>query len=703
MTVGLRLPWILLLAALGTEASAAPDSEETTRVACLGDERTLGTGLPDPRLAWPELLQARLGDRFAVRSFGAESVGWTAGELGTTLEGLATFHPEVVLIALGTHDAAKDASQEDILAKARALVGEIRRASALARIVLLIPSPEPGRPSLDVGLQEVVGPALRQVAFETRCGVLDLHRSLQSDAHRWARGPRPHPFEADAIAARVAEHLLLDVDPPFDLATHLPEPTRVTSFHGFRCLELTMDDVACRIVLPERAAEGHPWIWRARFFGHEPQLDVALLERGWHVAYCDVAGLYGSPTAVARWERFYDRVVSAGLDERPILEGMSRGGLIITAWAVAHPERVAGLYGDAPVLDIRSWPGGRGQGKGSAGDWKACLAAWELTEETVTDFRGLPIDRLEGLAKAGVPILNVVGEADDVVPVAENSDLLEKRYRELGGTIQVIRKPGVGHHPHSLEDPEPLVRFALAATGRWKPPATIAAPSAEYRGGAAGWGGGIWLDQHDKILAAAAARPGLRLVFLGDSITQSWTGSGDRLSRVDGARPFDRFFAPFDAASFGISGDRTEHVLWRIDHGEFEGIDPEVIVLMIGVNNINAAQHDGASVAAGTLEIVARLREREAQATLLVLGCFPTGARDSAARHQVDLLHEILVEQVRGDARVRYLDLRSHFLTESGELHPKRMAGDGIHLAGPGYEAWGEALLPVLHELLGDG
>lgn len=239
------------------------------------------------------------------------------------------------------------------------------------------------------------------------------------------------------------------------------------NFHGFTQVEFKVGQASCRVVQPKEPAPGNPWIWRARFWGHEPQLDVALLKRGWHVAYCDVSNLFGSPTAVQRWNAFYNHLTGQhAFHAKPVLEGMSRGGLIIYNWAKANPTKVTCIYGDAPVCDFKSWPAGRGQGKGSPGAWRACLKAYGFTEDEALAFRGNPIDGLEPLVKAGVPLIHVVGDADFVVRVAENTAVLERRYQQLGGTIQVIHKPGVGHHPHSLKDPKPLVDFILKAYKR---------------------------------------------------------------------------------------------------------------------------------------------------------------------------------------------------------------------------------------------
>lgn len=235
-----------------------------------------------------------------------------------------------------------------------------------------------------------------------------------------------------------------------------------TSFHGFVMYEDR--DLGRRVVIPEQAAEGNPWIWRARFWGHEPQFDLAMLRHGFHVASCDVSNLFGSPEAVERGNEFYrDLVKQHGLSPRPVLEGMSRGGLFIYNWAAANPGKVTAIYGDAPVMDFKSWPGSQASGQRPTGAWKTCLDAYGLTPEQAADYQGIPLNNLAILAQAGIPLIHVVGDDDTVVPVGENTAIAEKRYLELGGTIKVIHKPGVGHHPHSLKDPTPLVDFVLDA------------------------------------------------------------------------------------------------------------------------------------------------------------------------------------------------------------------------------------------------
>ncbi len=238
-----------------------------------------------------------------------------------------------------------------------------------------------------------------------------------------------------------------------------------SDFHGYDCCEFLFEGRTARIVRPYVMHEGRPWIWRARFWEHEPQTEVALLAKGFHVVFCDVSELYGNPEAIGVWDRFYRMLVDAGLCKKAVLEGLSRGGIYIYRWAAMYPERVACVYADAPVLDVRSWPGGKGKSGGNPEEWERLKRNFGLrTEEEALTFRGSPIDLADTLARAGFPILHVCGDADLTVPMEENTDIFEQRILAAGGRIKVIRKPGVGHHPHSLVDPQPIVDFILEAT-----------------------------------------------------------------------------------------------------------------------------------------------------------------------------------------------------------------------------------------------
>jgi len=248
-------------------------------------------------------------------------------------------------------------------------------------------------------------------------------------------------------------------------------PGRKNDYRGYARYDFSTGGQSFVVVTPKSAVPGKPWIWRAEFFDHEPQVDTALLEKGWHLVHIpSAAGQYGGPKGVAGWNAAYEYLTTKhGFSPKPALEGLSRGGLLVFNWAAANPDRASCIYADAPVCDFKSWPGGKGKGQGSAGDWQACLKAYGLAEAQALEYKLNPVDHLEPLAKAKVPLLHVVGDADDVVPVAENTQLVEERYRKLGGTIEVIHKPGVGHHPHCLKDPAPIVAFILRYAPAAKP------------------------------------------------------------------------------------------------------------------------------------------------------------------------------------------------------------------------------------------
>lgn len=253
--------------------------------------------------------------------------------------------------------------------------------------------------------------------------------------------------------------------------SHQPDLLRRAGFtgtlsdhQGFDCWEFTFEGRDAKIVIPKHPAPGRPWLWRARFWGHEPQAERALLAKGFHLVYCDVAELFMNEEALGIWDHFYARLVRAGLSRRAALIGFSRGGLYVYLWALAHPERVQCVYADAPVLDFRSWPGGKGMGGGNKELWELFKKEFRLTSDAeAMAWRGDPLDRAEEIAHGGYPMLHVCGDADMTVPLSENTDPFEQRVLAAGARITVIRKPGVGHHPHSLIDPEPIVTFILNA------------------------------------------------------------------------------------------------------------------------------------------------------------------------------------------------------------------------------------------------
>lgn len=238
-------------------------------------------------------------------------------------------------------------------------------------------------------------------------------------------------------------------------------PNQTGEWNGYPKHELAIVGWPVTVVAPKAAAPGRPWVWHGEFFGHKPAPDIALLGKGFHIVYMKINDMLGSPPAVALWNQCYAELTSKyELSARPALVGLSRGGLYCYNWAIANPDKVSCIYADAPVCDFKSWPGGKGKGRGDPKNWALVMKLWLFKNEAeALGYQGNPVDNLEPLAKHKLPLLHVFGDADDVVPWEENTGLIAARYKALGGPITLIRKPGVGHHPHGLDDSAPIVDF----------------------------------------------------------------------------------------------------------------------------------------------------------------------------------------------------------------------------------------------------
>ena len=236
-------------------------------------------------------------------------------------------------------------------------------------------------------------------------------------------------------------------------------------WQGFRRHRFPVEGRTCWLVEPKQALPGKPWIWNMEF----PDAFAAriggplLLEKGFHYLFMDVDNTFGCPSAMDHLDAFYADFTQRGLAQKGVLIGISRGALYAFNWAARNPDKVLGIYADAGVCDFKSWPGGTGKGEGSADDWRELRRCYGFANEAdALAYKKNPVDNLTPLAKAGIPLLHVVGDADAVVPVEENAGVVEARYTELGGRVTVIHKPGVGHHPHGLDDSAPIVEFVLA-------------------------------------------------------------------------------------------------------------------------------------------------------------------------------------------------------------------------------------------------
>lgn len=246
-------------------------------------------------------------------------------------------------------------------------------------------------------------------------------------------------------------------------------PGKVSQWNGFAKHDFEIEGLRTTVVVPATPLPGRPWIWRGEFFGAFAEADVALVKAGWHLAYVGVPNLFGSPKAIAAWDKVYAELTSKyELAKKPGIIGLSRGGLYAMNWAAERPEQTLAVYLDNAVCDFKSWPGGKpknlGTGKGSAGEWANVLKAFDFKDDAAAlAYKKNPVDNLEPLAKAKIPLLLVYGDKDSVVPHAENSAIVYDRYKALGAPVEQIIKPGQDHHPHGLKDVTPVVEFFTKA------------------------------------------------------------------------------------------------------------------------------------------------------------------------------------------------------------------------------------------------
>ena len=242
---------------------------------------------------------------------------------------------------------------------------------------------------------------------------------------------------------------------------------QIDDWHGFKRHTLQADGCAAWVVEPKTALPGNPWSWCMEFPDAftDRCAAPALLAAGFHHVHIVVGNTFGCPDAVKYFKAFHELLVARGLAPKAVLIGLSRGGLYAYRFASEYPERVAVIYGDAPVCDFKSWPAGMGKAKRSNADWVSLMKDYGFKDEAeALAYRGNPIDMLEPLAKAKIALIHVIGDADEAAIPEENTAIIETRYQALGGEISVIHKPGAGHHPHGLDDPTPVVDFILKHT-----------------------------------------------------------------------------------------------------------------------------------------------------------------------------------------------------------------------------------------------
>ena len=695
-----RIILILLCLVVGIECYA-----QKIKVACVGNSITYGAYVINrEKNNYPAQLQAYLGDKYEVKNFGVSATTalykglYPYVDTEKYRESLE-YNPDIVIIKLGTNDANErnDAYRSTFPKDYRRLVDEYLNLPSHPQVILLTPVHCFLPSNQDEVIKAEIIPVIEQTAYERNLDIVNLHNLFGDKWIEFLMPDKLHPSNIGAgmLAQKIYQYIAVEKH-DVDIIKNFPlKPVKEFNFHGYKGYEYDNNGVKYYIVKPHHTAKGNPWIWRARFWGHEPQVDIDLLEQGFHLTYCDVAELFGSPKAVERWDEFYALAVKAGLNQKAVLEGMSRGGLIIYNWAAKNPKKVACIYGDAPVMDIKSWPL----------NWGDCLDENKRSMSLLLEAYGFanaeeamawnknPLNHARKLAKAKIPMIHVVGDIDAGVPVAENTAIFEREVAKYGHSVHVIHKPNVGHHPHSLNNPEKIVSFILKATGYKKNMCVYPVPGNEYRS-AAGWSEGAeWYAVARDIEATLEGRK-LKLLMLGNSITQGLGGERQRITSRAGQQAMDEAIGKGAWENAGISGDRTQHLLWRLKNCNYNRCSPEVAVITIGINNINAGD-EAKDVAEGIVACAEEARRQMPDTRIILLGLLPAGKPANAwMRRACDEVHAHLKRANIKD--VEYINPTSWFTLDNGELNTALYSKDNLHLNAEGYKVWSKKIAELI-------
>jgi beta-glucosidase len=199
------------------------------------------------------------------------------------------------------------------------------------------------------------------------------------------------------------------------------------------------------------------------------------------------------------------------------------------------------------------------------------------------------------------------------------------------------------------------------------------------------------MERHEAI-NRRIAEGNVDLIFVGDSITQGWEGAGKEA--------WKKHYAPRNAANLGIGGDRTQHVLWRLENGNIDGLNPKLAVVMIGTNN--SGDNTSQEIADGVKAIVEKLQSELPQTKILLLAIFPRGEDDEDPRRTVNTKTNALIKAYADGETVHYLDIGRHFLEDDGETLSRETMPDLLHLNADSYQKWAAAIEPHVAKLMGD-
>lgn len=454
---------ILLLAAFSLilNTSIWGQNEKIVKVASIGNSITYGSGIKDRiKNSYPAQLGRMLGKGYDVRNYGFSArTLLSKGDYPYTEEDMffeaIKWNPDIVIIKLGTNDSKpqnwkyKDDFEADYYKMITAF--DTLQSKPKIFLVKVVPVFKTRWGISDKVVKNEVNPLIEKIAREKNLQLINLYTPFLDKGELFPDHIHPNAEGAGEIARIVYQKL---TGKPGKLVK-LDYPGKKSVWKGFDKYEFDFNGRKASIVKPKKALEGKPWVWRARFPNWHTEMDSILLSEGYHIVFVNTNNMYGSPGAMKVWDHFYKYLIkNHNFNAKVSLEGVSRGGLFVYNWAKKNPEKVNCIYTEAPVCDFKSWPAGTGvyDAKKGAKDWKKLKKEYGFkSDKEAKAYSNNPVDNLDKLAKAKVPVLHMIGLKDIIVPVKENTLVLVDRYVKLGGIAAIIpctegKQTLAGHH-----------------------------------------------------------------------------------------------------------------------------------------------------------------------------------------------------------------------------------------------------------------
>ncbi|MCK0156470.1 GDSL-type esterase/lipase family protein [Cellulophaga sp. F20128] len=554
--------------------------KEKIKVACIGNSITVGHGIKD-RLkdAYPVQLERMLGEDYEVKNFGVSGRTLLSKgnspyiETGAYKQALA-YNPDIILIKLGTNDSKdfnwiyKDEFTADYLKLIKSF--QSLPSKPTIHLCLAVPVYQRGKKiSADI-VEKEVNPKITEIARTQNLNLIDLYTPMLRKGDFFPDDIHPNAKGASEIAKLVYTGIT------GNKATLVEQnfPGKKSDWKGFTKYTFEFNKTNAFVIEPTNALSGKPWVWRARFPGWHTEMDSILLSEGYHIAYLNTDDQFGSPKAVKSWDSFYKYLIrSHDFSVKVALEGVSRGGLFVYNWAKKNPELVSCIYAEAPVCDFTSWPGGFGTGIGSERNWKILKEEYGFSSDAeAKQYADNPIDNLEALAKAKVPILHMISLTDSVVPPKENTFPLINKYIELGGIATVVtctegKQTLHGHH-FPIETPRLGADFIKYHTKK-EPTILNSAAYHNLRGGL-----------QNSFLKFQREKTG-RVAFLGGSITYNGGWRDSITNYLKTKFPETKF--EFIAA--GIPSTGSTPAAFRMERDLFKGGPVDLLFEEAAVND----------------------------------------------------------------------------------------------------------------------